>query len=694
MKRLQPELWPVLIVGFLAPVIGGQVSFDALPMEDGLIGAVLGGPEGPNLTRALLGSLLALAVSISLARHRVIQIPKLKLSLLMVALVGIVGISIMNSAFPFVSYSSWLTWVVYALAFFSVVATSGRRLGVHALLWSLTAGGTLTALKGIVEYGTIRGSEPGYRIFAGWSNPNAVAGVLCVLVPLALGLCLASERLESLIAGTCSVMMVLAIALTQSKGGIISLGVAVTVLFAVALFWGSKRKTLKPMAAIAIAGVLVLGTMLSTRAQTGSAPLDRVLDASSSQEQSAGFRTLLWKGTLDLIQSKPMGYGVGTYRFESARPGLTEQTYHAHQTWLQLAMEASPLALAVIVVLAAGWIASVFGGAKKWPWPEAGLRAGVLGAVVAGGANAFVESNLIYLGLGTTLFLVLGVGLQLSSDGSIPEYSPKNVRGALILVGCVLPCLLLWHTATVEYLKSNSLTEAKSGNVLGAKSDVETAMALAPMDGEAVFLSSAFAGSEDARATILSRAATIAPSTKFLEAYGRSAEKSGRNGEAKVALERALDRDPKNLQALDILYRLMATEGDLAGAKQVAQDLVNVEQSSYFKTRAIPEIVPLETYDARVFLADHTSSPSAKVKLLEEAVLGYRAYFVQTVPMVRRLTAGDKNASFLGQSLREAEDVAERAQTVLNTLNTLYGSTNIKSSIPRFDELSALFNVD
>ena len=135
MKRIQPELIPILIAAFLAPVIGGHVSLDALAFEQGVFSS-----DTPLLSRAILGTLVAIGLAIALIRHKVVQIPKLTVCALVVSLVALVGLSILSSAFPYISYGAWVTWIVYGMCLFAVVAASGRRIGVRALLWSMVAG--------------------------------------------------------------------------------------------------------------------------------------------------------------------------------------------------------------------------------------------------------------------------------------------------------------------------------------------------------------------------------------------------------------------------------------------------------------------------------------------------------------------------------------------------------------------------
>ena len=66
MKRLPPELYPVLAAAFLAPIIGGQVSLDANALQTGYWQGALGGPELPLAARAILGTLVAIGLGIAL----------------------------------------------------------------------------------------------------------------------------------------------------------------------------------------------------------------------------------------------------------------------------------------------------------------------------------------------------------------------------------------------------------------------------------------------------------------------------------------------------------------------------------------------------------------------------------------------------------------------------------------------------
>jgi hypothetical protein len=72
--------------------------------------------------------------------------------------------------------------------------------------------------------------------------------------------------------------------------------------------------------------------------------------------------------------------------------------------------------------------------------------------------------------------------------------------------------------------------------------------------------------------------------------------------------------------------------GDPESAVATANQLVDVEQTSYFKVRSIPESVPTETYFARFdVLAPAETDPKKKADLLAAGVRGMLAYAKVTV---------------------------------------------------------------
>ncbi|MFX4895218.1 hypothetical protein ABTB54_19035, partial [Acinetobacter baumannii] len=84
------------------------------------------------------------------------------------------------------------------------------------------------------------------------------------------------------------------------------------------------------------------------------------------------------------------------------------------------------------------------------------------------------------------------------------------------------------------------------------------------------------------------------------------------------------------------------------------------------KYRAIPESVPVETYDARVFLAGRETDPAKKVALLHPAVEGYLRFNAVTYPQVKLLAK--EGASFIDIDVKEAQQVVARARAAAEEL--------------------------
>ncbi len=653
------------------------MSLDARPTESWLVGAFAGAPESPYGTRFILGSILILTIGIYAFRHRVLPLPQIKFAGFVVLFLMLMFFSILWSSFPFLSLSTCASWLVCVLSLFAVVLVVGRKEGVTALLWALVLGGTLLAIKGIQEYGLYRVSEPSYRIFGDWNNPNALCGILAIIIPIGFSLLLSTNRLSALLAGLATSLMVFGAILTQSKGGLIATAIGSAVVIISGLAWGAKFRAFRSLAPIAVAGLFIFGVSVSTKSGTGAAFGTRLVASQSTQEQSVGFRTLLWKETIALIRAKPIGWGAGTFRFESARPGLTEQTFHAHQTWLQIAAEGGVQCLFVLLIVGAMWLKIFFSHAKKWTWPVSGLRAGIFGSILAAGVDGFFESNLVYLGIGIVVFMLLGAGLQLSFDGSTPEAMPQKFRWALGGLVIIIPGVILFSTAMNEQNKSRALQAMIQGDATLAKSEIASARFWGPNDGEAFYLTMRTDSSTPLeQESWLYRAKSMTPSTKFLRAYAKICASQNKTKLAIDALNQALEIDPNNMSALEQKYQILDSIGDRDGAISTARELVQVEDTPYYKVRAIPELITLETLDARLFLLNFETRADIKERYQFEALKGFAKYLNTTAPMIRKLTKQDPTGSFLGHDLAEVDAVTGKAKQLLTNLKAVAQSRN------------------
>jgi hypothetical protein len=133
-------------------------------------------------------------------------------------------------------------------------------------------------------------------------------------------------------------------------------------------------------------------------------------------------------------------------------------------------------------------------------------------------------------------------------------------------------------------------------------------------------------------------------------------------------LQRALQRDPHNLPTLRLLLEAHIAANAIEPAIGVAERLVAVESTEYYRVRSLPELVPTETAVARAFLARQKSSPAERIALLTPALETYREYLKRTVPQVQTVLKQMPQGNFAGES---AATVAERLEAAARVAEML-----------------------
>ena len=632
---MKPSATIVLLcaTAFLAPLIGGNIAVFANSLAPGpgaLILAIFAGHDAPVLADLIVSLGVLGCLGLLVLRRRVLQAPDPKLGFALVALFGLIAVSIAFSSFRAISTQTCVEWLIYGLAFFAATSGAGRVRGPLAVMSAFSAGCGLTALVGISEWFGMRASDPTWRIFAGWNNPNALAGMLGLGLIVSLGLTVAYRDRASLLAGTCVVATGFALFLTQTRAGIPAALVGVIVFAILAVRRDDVRRFAIPLLTIlAICGVAIFGTRA-----VGS----RLVKATSATEQSTAFRMLLWRGAATVIKDNPIGTGIGTYTFASTRSGLTDQTVLAHNSLLQLGVEASPLAPLAFLAVIGFWARAMFSG-KRFDPTSIILRAAVLGAVVAAVLDGLVESNLYFFGTGCIVFMLLGLGLQVGSDTVTPEYAPPGLRRSLGLALLVVFGAMAFNAyrdvakAHVRYDIDNS-----SDN-LGA--DIAALRPVADGDGEAHYELAFDPTLPDSdRLAEIKLAAELEPSSRHIRTLAEMEVQRGQVPEAMAAFERALANDPNNMLTLSKLLGFQIQQGMNPEAVQTAQRLVAIEDKPIFKIRAISEVVPLQTAEARTFLAGQERDPQKVAQLLQGAVDIYLQYAQISIPYILKNGGG------------------------------------------------------
>lgn len=679
------------VAALLIPLIGGQISTDqALPLGPGfgnLIKSILGGPfalgmETPIFSHLAIGLLVAAAMAVSLSQRSVIQLPNIKLTGAMVGFFGLLFISVGLSEFRFVSMASLSEWLLYALTFFAAVAILGRQDGPKLVLSSFFIGVCLLALYGIgVEYQEMRALDPGYRIFAGWVNPNAAAGIFLVGFVAGLGLIPSLQRGAGLLAGVGCSLICIALFLTGSKAGFGATVVGVVTFVILVLAWSSESGVRLKRITVAL-GTLAIGFGLFTAIQkanqpvsanSGSPALGRLASYGDTQTQSLGFRKLLWKGSFDLSVKHPTGYGLGTYRYEGSRPGLTTQTQLAHNNVLQLAVEASWLAVLLLFAALWYWVSLTFRAARSMPDETNMLRAGIVAAVVGTFAHGIFESNLYYFGIGLTFFLLMGVALCLSADSVAPEFTPKGARLGLGIMS-VLPILMLFYFGLAEYRRTQIQDAIQNRNFAMAKEIAEGLVAFAPLDGEA--WNTLHLLDESRKGEAIRQAAIVSPSPRILRNLAKLEASQEKYASAESAITVALVRDPNNLNSLKLGLETAQKFGDKTRANYFAERMLAVESTDYYKIRSLPQMVETSTAAARIYLAAQVSDLKRKSDLLQGALDILLQYAALTVPEVKKMSQG--GGSFAGESPEKARNNCNTGISIAKQLRDLYQSLGEK----------------
>lgn len=652
----------IAVTAFLAPLLGGQIPLDPQAIEPGgLLGAIWNGSQGALLAHFLVVLPLLGAFVVALTKRHVLQLPDTRIAVALGVFLLFLWGSVLTSQYSSVSYSVAFEWTAMVLGLFAVVGLAGRQQGPVAILGAFVAGTALVAALGIREYAMQH--DPNWRIFSNWANPNALAGLMPFGVLGGLGLLVTSkERLAKLGAGLAAFLSMIALVLTASKGGLLAMAVGLVVL---ALWWvlagGKRRLTLAAIALAlpAIAFAAAVGLTASQRAKTasGGPALSRLAQAGNTQEQSAGFRTLLWKSAVELIKDQPFGRGIGTFRFHSARPGIITQTHLAHQSLLQLGVEVGIISLGALLLAIAFMAIEGVRSNRDLPEPVRLLRGAVFAALGAAIAHNLIDSDLYVMGTGLGFFIFCGLLLVLSPDGFNPEYTPRRYRMlgvALISVTGIALAYFAWVDVKLGELRFL----AGTGSPQTAPA-FDALVGVAPRDHRVWSLGARLAPELQERERRLARSIELGPTMSALRML--SAERQAKDDfeGARRYLQDALRLDPNNLSALWRLVQVHEATGS-DEARITAERLLHVESTPYYKIRSLPELVPTETFKARAWLARKASGSEAAA-LLRGALEGYLSYARNTVPMIVMFAKADLDGGYGGITREEAHTTLTEA---------------------------------
>lgn len=274
--------------------------------------------------------------------------------------------------------------------------------------------------------------------FGPFINRHHFAGYMELTIALPLGLLFAGAvaKEKRLIYLFVAGLMGVALVMTSSRGGIVSLVAEVLFLVIVTAIWrkhserrrGKSSRIKRVAGRMGMAGALLFGLFLGVILLGGEFSINRFIDSVNTDDPTTG-RSHFWSVTLQIIRAHPyLGTGLGafgvTYTQYDSRNGLY-RLEQAHNDYLQVLSDGGIIG----ALLALSFVALLFYKAISRAKSRDDFRHGVALAALSGCFAVLVHSFFDFT-LHTTsnalLFLVLAALATL--NGRVEEAPPLRRR--------------------------------------------------------------------------------------------------------------------------------------------------------------------------------------------------------------------------------------------------------------------------
>jgi O-antigen ligase len=332
------------------------------------------------------------------------------------------------------------TLLIYFSATLVFVDTPHR---LHVLVRTIMIFGFCLALFGLTQSFTSPTKVYWIRelnqstAFGPFINRHHFAGYMELTIALPLGLLFAGavDKEKILLYLFVAGLMGVALVMTSSRGGIVSLVAEVLFLVTVTAIWRkpsdrhhrARSGRLKGVAArVGMATALLVGLFLGVMLLGGEVSINRFIDSVNTDDPTTG-RMHFWSVTLDIIKQHPyLGTGLGAfgviYTKYDSRNGLF-RLEQAHNDYLQVFSDGG----IVLAVLAFAFVALLFFKSLSRAKSKDDFRRGVALAALSGCFAVLVHSFFDFT-LHTTsnalLFLVLAAVATL--NGRVEEVPRKR----------------------------------------------------------------------------------------------------------------------------------------------------------------------------------------------------------------------------------------------------------------------------
>jgi O-antigen ligase len=263
-----------------------------------------------------------------------------------------------QTAYRAQTFSAALLYCAYGVLFFLVVQCLRRTSQVRALGFALSGYGfaiaTFALLQGIASNGKLywlRTAQAGGWIYGPYVNHNHYAGLMEMLTPIPLVICLADgvRGPRNLLAAGAAAVMASTIFLSGSRGGMVAFTAQMALL---ATFLIKRRRNWK--AAVASGAFLLLAFGLLVWLGGGEL-VERMasIHTATTTELSGGTRLTIDRDALKMFAQKPVvGWGLGVFpeiypQFSSFSSNVPVGM--AHNDYLQVLVEMGALGFAAVL---------------------------------------------------------------------------------------------------------------------------------------------------------------------------------------------------------------------------------------------------------------------------------------------------------------------------------------------------------
>src|SRR5690348_169525 len=262
---------------------------------------------------------------------------------------GFIAISALQLMFGATAYSfltrvALMKFLACGIIFFLALQSFRNRQGARMLAWFLMSFGFVVAVFGIIQNYTSQNVLYWYRAltdggtpFGPYVNRNDFAGFIELIAPV--GMCLSVfrgiRREQQIFVGVLTLVPIAALALTGSRGGIVSFFCEILLIILIARMHKTKFQ--------ALAASMLLIIALGAGAWLGAGKILGRFRSAAAHEISSDRRVTMLEGAWHLFSAHPLtGTGLGTLvsvypQYETYYDGLVVD--HVHNDYIELLAE-------------------------------------------------------------------------------------------------------------------------------------------------------------------------------------------------------------------------------------------------------------------------------------------------------------------------------------------------------------------